>query len=366
MKIVITNDSIMYNRGSEAVIRGVTYICRFWYPDSEIVIVTGKEGEILKNIEEADLVVPKFDSVGGFSYLLNQTIDADVVLVTGADNYDYGFDNYHMIKINDAIFANTHARTILYDCSLNKDNLTDVIYNDMNRFSYITTRESITNKVFNEKFGEERVKYFPDPAFVLPTRKCALPFGFKEGNTIGINISNLIMGKRVGISEEIVLSNYRRVIDYILDNTNYNILLIQHIFNNGYDLEAIQKIYGFFDSCNRVSILQSELLNAMEVKYIISKLSFLITARTHASIAAYSTNVPTLVVGYSVKSLGIAYDIFGESDRYVIPIRSMKNENDLLDKFIFFLDHGDEVKEHLRNTMPDYKIRALMFGSVIT
>ena len=38
----------------------------------------------------------------------------------------------------------------------------------------------------------------------------------------------------------------------------------------------------------------------------------------HASIAGYSTGIPTLVVGYSIKSKGIGKDIGME--RWVIPI----------------------------------------------
>ena len=50
--------------------------------------------------------------------------------------------------------------------------------------------------------------------------------------------------------------------------------------------------------------------NCMQLKYDISKCRFFVGARTHATIAAYSTCVPTLVVGYSVKSRGIARDLF--------------------------------------------------------
>lgn len=366
MKIVITNSSMMYNRGSEAVIRSIVYICRFWCPDSKIIVVTGYEGEVLKNVYDADKIVARYDAAGELRHLIREVEDADVVLVTGADNYDYGVLNRSMTEANDVIFSHTKAKTILYDCSQNIDNISQSLCEDIGRFSAFTVRETETERNFVKYFGRERVFYFPDPAFVMPMEKVPLPFGFEESNTIGINISNLIMGKKFGAPEDIVLANYKGVIDYILDNTSYNVLFIQHVINNGYDLEATRKLYSFYDTNKRVSILQSELLNAMQVKYIISKLSFLITARTHASIAAYSTIVPTLVVGYSVKAIGIANDIFGENERYVIPVRSMINENDLLNKFIYILEHENEIKEHLREIIPEYKIKALMFGSILS
>ncbi len=51
--------------------------------------------------------------------------------------------------------------------------------------------------------------------------------------------------------------------------------------------------------------------------------------RTHATIAAYSTGVPTLVVGYSVKARGIARDLFGTEDGYVLPVQQLKESDEL-------------------------------------
>lgn len=42
-----------------------------------------------------------------------------------------------------------------------------------------------------------------------------------------------------------------------------------------------------------------------DLKGYISRCRFLVAARTHASIAAYSTGVPALVAGYSVKARGL-------------------------------------------------------------
>lgn len=61
-------------------------------------------------------------------------------------------------------------------------------------------------------------------------------------------------------------------------------------------------------------------LTAAQYKSIISRCDMFIGARTHATIAAYSTCVPTLVIGYSVKSKGIAKDIFGTDEGLVIPV----------------------------------------------
>ncbi len=365
MKIVITNNSIMYNRGSEAVIRSVTMICRFWRPDAYIVVASGKKGEILKNIPDADRLVPKFDETDGFSELIDEVRDADFVIVTGADNYDYGKDNSYMRRINDEIFKTTKAKTILFDCSLSEDNLTTETIQDMSRFDYITVRESKTKELFERMFEEKKIWYYPDPAFVMPIEKCELPYGFRDQNTVGINISNLIMGKRVGAPEDIVIANYKRVVDYILKETDYDVLLLQHVMNNGFDMEAELKLYNGYEKEPRVSILLAESINAMQIKYIISKLAFLLTARTHASIAAYSMAVPTFVVGYSVKSVGIAEDIFGDWEKHVVKVKSLSDNEDLLKKMLYSWESRDLIKRRLITAMPDYKRKAMQFGELL-
>lgn len=365
MNILITNRSIMYNRGSEAVIRSITQICRFWKPDSFITVSSGDEGEVLKEVFDADQTIPRVDATGGISRLLSAAREADVVLVTGADNYDYSTSNTEMESINTKLFETTKGRVILYDCSLNRNNFSDETYADIRRFSHITVRESVTYNLFKERFAQDKLSLYPDPAFVMPMEKCVLPDGFEQGKMIGINISNLIIGKRYGLNADKILLSYHNLMEYILEKTDYKILLVQHILNNGFDLEALRKIYEPFKKEKRVLLMNTELLNAMQIKYVISRLNFLVTARTHASIAAYSMCVPALVVSYSVKSIGIAKDLFGDSNPYVIPLNEMIDGTELQRKFKYIMEHEVEIRNHLNRIIPEYKLQALKFGEIL-
>lgn len=365
MKILITLHSLLYNRGSEAVLRSIVWICRFWKPDSEIIVSTGEEGEILKEIPDVDRMIPRYDAKGGIGHLLEAAKEADVVLVTGADNYDSPKGNGVMHSVNDQLFQVARGKTILYDCSLRDNNFIESTYEDIRRFSEITVRESLTEALFKDKFPEKEIKLYPDPAFVMPMQKCELPYGFEVGNMIGINVSKLILGGRYGADEEMILKSYRNMMDYILENTSYKIFMVQHILNNGFDQDAIAKLYECYKEEERVLFMKTELLNSMQVKYLISKLNFLITARTHASIAAYSTCVPTLVVSYSVKSVGIAKDLFGDYQDYVLPLKDMKDGTELCEKFKYILAHEKDIKAHLQSVIPAYKLRAMQFGEIL-
>ena len=98
--------------------------------------------------------------------------------------------------------------------------------------------------------------------------------------------------------------------------------------------------------------------NAETLKGVISRCRFFIGARTHATIAAYSTCVPTLVVGYSVKAKGIAKDLFGTYENYVMPVQSLESGDELNGAFDWLCAQEDAIRSHLQAIMPDYIRRA--------
>ena len=92
----------------------------------------------------------------------------------------------------------------------------------------------------------------------------------------------------------------------------------------------------------------------MELKGYIARCRMFIGARTHATIAAYSSCVPTLVLGYSVKSRGIARDLFGTEDNYVIPVQNVVDSDTLAEGFRWLLVHQNDIRSHLEIVMPQY------------
>ena len=63
----------------------------------------------------------------------------------------------------------------------------------------------------------------------------------------------------------------------------------------------------------------------------ISKCRFFLGARTHAMISAYSVCVPSIALGYSIKSKGISKDL-KMPDYTLIDYRNLKKQNELLSK----------------------------------
>lgn len=275
-----------------------------------------------------------------------------ISLSIGGDNYCYGDQQYIYLVNREA--KKNGAKTVLWGCSVEKKNITESMKKDLESYDLIVARESITYDSLI-KINCHTVLY-PDPAFQLPIEKLPLPKEFSEDNTVGINISPMIIDNEN--QSGMTLKNYIQLIQYIIDHTNMQIALIPHvIWNFNDDRKPINLLYDMFKESGR--LVKIDGYSASKMKGYISRCRFFIGARTHSTIAAYSTCVPTLVVGYSVKAKGIAKDIFGTFDNYVIPVQSLQNECDLTNSFKWLMENETKIKNHLKEFMPQYCAKAL-------
>ncbi len=241
------------------------------------------------------------------------------------------------------------------------------IAEDLGKYHTIIARESITYEALREAFGRRdgdgpEILCFPDPAFTLSAKELPLPEGFAAGNTVGINVSPMIQDneKISGITME----NYKEMISYIIRNTDMQIALIPHVvWERNDDRKPVHALYEAFAETGRV--IQIGDGNCQELKGFIGRCRFFVGARTHATIAAYSTGVPTLVAGYSVKARGIARDLFGTEENYVLPVQNLKKKDDLTKGFQWLFSHEKEIREKLGEVMPGYKERALETGKEV-
>ncbi len=283
----------------------------------------------------------------------------------GGDNYCYD-SMLNDLRLSNSAFGKAGTTTILLGCSIEPELLERKdIRKDLSAYHTIIARESITfhalEKIF-ESVGSPRILCYPDPAFTLKAKQLPLPGGFEEGNTVGINISPMIQDneKKPGITMEC----YEELIRFIIDHTDMQIALIPHVvWANNDDRKPIHELYESFKESGRVTEIGDA--SCEELKGYIGRCRLFVGARTHATIAAYSSCVPTLVVGYSVKARGIARDLFGTEENYVIPVQSLEQKEDLVKGFQWLLDRESEVRDKLLEVMPDYQKKALLIGEEV-
>ncbi|MFR5683620.1 MAG: polysaccharide pyruvyl transferase family protein [Clostridia bacterium] len=389
-KIFISVGTIKSNKGSEALVRGLLQICRKEYPKATIVLCVMEEIET-SEIEEVDKIIKRYSFENKsikryvvailrkffrlenwsnqikYNKVLKEIGNSDIIISIGADNYD---KSYHMIDsiheyhkiINQ--YRKKDSKFILYDCSIAKEDIGKKEIADFSLFDEITVRESLSFVNVESKIDKKKVHYYPDPAFIMEPKMQKLPKEWKKGHMIGLNLSNLITKQEYGGNYEMIMGNYRNLITYILKNTKENIVLIPHVMKNA-DLSTLKLLYQEFKESNRVILVDDEQLSAPEIKYIISNCELFIGARTHSTIAAYSSYVPTLVLGYSIKSIGIATDLFGDSQKYVIPVSSLKEKNLLVQEFQWLQNEQENIKKHLKERIPQYIEDAYQFGNLL-
>lgn len=293
-----------------------------------------------------------------FSPVISQCDKDTVLLSIGGDNYCYG-DNEHIYLVNRHA-RKRGAKTVLWGCSVEPKDITPKMEADLRAYDLIVARESITYDAL--KKINPNVVLYPDPAFTLSVGKGIFPDIADKKPCIGINISPMIQGKEKvpGITSR----NYQCLIDNILQETDHNILLIPHVvWSHNDDRKPLTELYRKYKETGRVYMVQDQ--NCTQVKNIISHCEVFVGARTHATIAAYSTCVPTLVVGYSVKARGIAKDLFGTDENYVLPVQGLKKETDLWNSFQWVHQRRDDIRKHLQEMMPDYIERAASAGKVL-
>lgn len=297
-----------------------------------------------------------------FRNLIDNARKDDIALSIGGDNYCYGVPKFIML-INKAL-RKKGVPTVLWGCSIEPDAIDEVLKEDLRDYKLIISRESITTQALKSA-GLDNVIQAPDPAFILPASEVNLPSWWKTGGTIGINASPMILSYSKDSAR--TLANYEALINHILSTTDFHIALIPHvIWQNNDDRLPLQYLYEKFAETNRVHIVNDG-YNAEQLKWIISQCRALITARTHASIAAYSTGVPTIVLGYSVKARGIALDLFGREDAYVLPVQGLRNDDELKTMFIDLMNSEDEIRGILNSKIPTYRETATnLFSTLCT
>lgn len=386
-KIVLYSHGGSGNRGCEAIIRGTRkiigdtcnentfYLCSLNKEEDTAVEISEFKGIIQysnyvkrNSLEHVAAVVTNrlFGKTEKYITLAQKNLykmfDENAIAVSiGGDNYCYTDSRWLYLSHKEAKKRN--AKTVLWGCSLEEYNMNEDMLQDLNNYDLIVARESITYNLLLKKGIDKNTKLYPDPAFQLDVKKVVLPNGFKEGNTIGINLSPYIFKSKLPKAE--VIDLFVNLIKHIMNTTDMQIALIPHVFwSHNNDLDVLGEVYSEVKGSDRVIFIK-EKYNCMQLKYIISRCKMFIGARTHSTIAAYSTCVPTLVLGYSVKSRGIAKDIFGSEENMVIPVQELDSSKDLINAYEYIRENEGILREHLLRFMPLYKEKAALAGNEV-
>lgn len=373
MKVLMFFHGGSGNRGCEAIVRSAIKVIKTKYPQATIALAsTNPDSD--KGIDVDELIYhdqnrplqrgslqyfqnlweTKVNQSSVVSYrLMHQDIiqrikDFDVFLSIGGDNYCYGDlpDYYELHRI----IKSQGKKLLLWGASLGKKDIeTAEKLNDLQGFDALLIREPHSEKELKE-LGLNNVIRVADGAFVLDKTYLSFPPEWEERNTIGFNYSPLVFNKHPESRKAAIA-----LLQHILATTNYKIALTPHVIQSGNDdyecMQSLMEELAQNSGYNRLFLLPNN-LNATEYKGFIGRMEVFIGARTHATIAAYSSAVPTMVLGYSIKSLGIAQDLFGY-ERLVLKDTQINDSKLLIEKFEELIRDKEEIRSILVHKIPE-------------
>ena len=230
----------------------------------------------------------------------------------------------------------------------------------------ITVRESLSLRYLEDmKLKDTRIELTADPAFCLEPKMEQVENIFRSYNIprgktlVGVAPSQGI-SYFSGIPYKNHLNDLLELLKFLIE-LNCHVVLLPHVHLSSVfhdDRIICERLYrklGFPEKVTVISLTHS----AEEIRAMVSKFDLMIAERMHAAIASLSQNVPTFVVGYSVKAEGILGDIFGfdSLEDYMISVKKMEAEK-LKECAMNLLDRRCEVAKHLSKVIPYIKEKA--------
>jgi polysaccharide pyruvyl transferase WcaK-like protein len=227
----------------------------------------------------------------------------------------------------------------------------------------VFARESATIKYLEEIGITSNVYSVADPAFLMEPVK---PVGFEEEmsieeGAIGLNLSPLMARYITGVNLEGWIKVAMKIISEVAEVTGVPVYLIPHVTSpHSDDYTFMQKTISRFQGINHDITLIPPHYNAAETKWIISQMTLFAGARTHSTIAALSSGVPTLSFAYSIKAQGINRDIFGHADYCMEP--TDLDARVVASRITSMLEESTLIRRDLGERIPGVRKAALKAG----
>lgn len=336
-----------YNHGGEAITRCTIEFLRKITPDCFITLSTHFPEQDVEFGIDADEMISRNTRGKTNEEIYKDTLDRITAETTaiqvGGDNYCYSnWQRYAQIHKK---AKRCGGKSVLWGCSIEPERLDDEMCESLLEHDLILARESITYQSLKGK-GLNNVLQVSDIAFSMESESVEVP----AEDYVVINVSPLVC--RINPK---VIEAAKKLIRFIVDETSLNVVLVPHVvmpMDNDYE---VLQILGKMES-KRVTLVSNR-YSAKQYKYIISHAHFCVAARTHVTIAAYSSGVPTLAIGYSTKAKGIALDL--NMSEYVIDISDAMLERKIIEGFkkMMLYEHG--IKKEIQAKMKEYKRRTV-------
>jgi len=391
------------NRGCEAIVRGTVEILRHEFGESfKAPAGIYAEHAIVQeqNDQESDPAVESFPLHGvgprwslswwaaqadkrlGTSFLpaawdlRKASRRVTAALQVGGDNYSLDYGKPLSFMEMDRYLMRRGIPVVLWGASVGpfdqEPDFAQQMFAHLRRLDAICVRESESLAYLQRNGVASNVHLVADPAFLMRPKepdqgKCNMHI---PPGTIGINLSPIVGRFRRGDAASSDLGAWLKTCAGLvaaLDCLGHPLLLVPHVQSSAMANDDVSFLEALRDKlADRMAVPVMGVppgLSAAELKWVISRCEVFVGARTHATIAALSTHVPTLSIGYSVKARGINQDLFGHL-KYCVAVGDL-NKDLLLKMANLLLDERETIRAQLAEAVPIMQARAMEAGPLL-
>lgn len=395
------------NRGCEAIVRGtveilaaatgadVSFTNAFYGAEGTALRQSAQEADVRLQHLRLDAYPQKwtrawlearlnsrfgFDLPSVHASLASPAKAALCALEIGGDNYtlDYGFPA-HLVSM-DRWLMRRGKPVVIWGASIGpfseQPEHECLMMDHLRSLKAVFVRESATHDYLASQHGLQNVHLFADPAFAMTVQEPAEESirALVAEQPLAVNISPLLSAYRGAkrmmpweITDDTLAPWVAEAADLVLrlrQDTKWPILLIPHVGSKLPGIDDFSFMRAVHRKCEQISAggvsVVGGSLNARELKWLISRCRALVAARTHATIAAFSTGVPTISLGYSRKALGINQDVF-DTTEFCLKSNELTAEK-LTSKVRSMLGQESEIRKHLSERGPQLRASAMAAG----
>ena len=383
------------NRGCEAIVRGTVKILRHYYKDPSFLCVSffqNQEQFEKQRREEFDPAIvhkktntnhKRFSPRQGLQSIqrkiapskyihsvykeLFPTIkETEAVLSVGGDNYSLDYGIPRLFTGLDELVLKNEKPIIIWGASVGPfDRFPEYeryMKKHLQNVTGIFARESATVE-YLEKIGiTDNVHKVVDPAFLMDETKPQPRKEIKiEKDSIGINLSPLMAKYVSNGNMDSWIKTASEIVEEIVKKTGTKIYLIPHVTTpNSNDYLFLKEIQARIRDTEQKITLIPPIYNASETKWIISQMKLFAGARTHSTIAALSSYVPTLSFAYSIKAIGINRNLFGHESHCLNP--NQLQPDVVAEKIGAMLEVSNQIRRELKEKVPVMQEKAMDAG----
>jgi len=301
--------------------------------------------------------------------LVSQLQESRMAIITGGDVYssEYGHDSllYYCSLIQSAKAAGLPVVLLGHTIGRFSTQEDEQVWRQSAKLiDLLTTRDQLTFDYLSQIDGlAAQTEVCADVAFGLAPADQIPAYRFPDPSLpcIAISISKGLH-RWCALSADEHLAAWLQLVAHFLETWKVNVLIIPHVQEAyGDDRQLATNLHRATGFDPRIWVAAEDLM-ASEYKKLVGSCQLVIAERMHAAIAGLSTQVPTVMVSYSLKVEGIAALAYGTLDSgpssMVIAANTLQNPAEALRQLSEIWQQRDTVQNCLADTIPEIQASA--------